>query len=150
MWLGLVFFLMAADFPPHDDPLGLVFGSLGFGLTFGLAFQSVVAFVVRTLQARQPLADGPPNLAAPSALVLLLGTFLGALAAAAATWTVLARFQNPWRQGVLAMVAAFGSLVLALVAMPVDRVFGRAGLLVLALGAGFTSWLIFRRLRVPS
>jgi hypothetical protein len=47
----------------------------------------------------------------------------------------------------LAMVTAFGSLVLALVAMPVDRLIGRPGLLGLALLAGLASLLIRRRIQ---
>jgi hypothetical protein len=137
-----------AKWSAEEDPLGLVFGALGFGLTLGLALQSLVGFVVRTMQQGQP----PPSVEAPdlvsaSALVLLGGTLFASLAAALATWTVLVRLNNPFRQGMLAMVAAFGSLVLALVAMPVDRLVGRPGLLALALIAGLTSLLIHRRLR---
>ena len=138
---------MAPAWSPDDDPFGLVFGSLGFGLTLGLALQSLVALVVRTIQLSNPVSLGPPDLASPPALLLLFGTLLGSLIAAAATWSALARLQNPFRQGMLAMVTAFGSLVLALVAMPIDRWIGRPGLLALALLAGLTSFLIGRRLR---
>ena len=137
-----------ATWSAEEDPLGLVFGALGFGLTLGLALQSLTGFVVRTLQQGQPPpATEAPDLVSTSALVLLGGTLFASLVAAMATWSVLARLNNPFRQGMLAMVTAFGSLVLALVAMPVDRLVGRPGLLALALIAGLTSLLIRRRLR---
>ena len=138
-----------APWSVEEDPLGLVFGALGFGLTLGLALQSLTGFVVRTLQQGQPTPPSPeaPDLVSTAALVLLGGTLLASLLAAMATWSVLARLNNPFRQGMLAMVAAFGSLVLALVAMPVDRLVGRPGLLGLSLIAGLASGLIHRRLR---
>jgi hypothetical protein len=130
----------------EEDPLGLVFGGLAFGLTLGLALQSLVGFVVRTLQQGQP-ASATPDLASTPAVVLLAGTLGASLAAAAATWSVLTPLHNPFRQGMLAMVTAFGSLVMALVAMPVDRLIGRPGLLGLALLAGLASLLIRRRIQ---
>lgn len=138
-----------ATWSAEEDPLGLVFGALGFGLTLGLALQSLVGFVVRTMQQGQmpqPSSEAPDLVSSP-ALVLLGGTLFASLAAALATWSVLTRLHNPFRQGMLAMVVAFGSLVLALVAMPVDRLVGRPGLLGLALIAGLASLLIHRRLR---
>jgi hypothetical protein len=134
----------------HEDPLGVVFGGLGLGLTLGLALQSLVAFAVRSVQLAQPVAPGPPDFATPAALILLGGTLAASLAAAAATWMALAPLQNPYRQGMLALVAAFGALALALVAMPVDRLLGRLGLLGLALFAGATAFFIRRRMRALS
>ena len=51
----------------HEDPLGVVFGGLGLGLTLGLALQSLVAFAVRSVQLAQPVAPGPPDFATPAA-----------------------------------------------------------------------------------
>ena len=131
----------------EEDPLGLVFGALGFGLTLGLALQSLVGFAVRSLQVGQPPAPGTPDLVSTPAMVLLIGTLTSSLVAVAATWRCLAPLKNPFRQGMLSIVTAFGSLALALVAMPVDRLAGRPGLLLLALAAGATSYLINRRLQ---
>lgn len=131
----------------EDDPLGLVFGGLALGLSLGLMLQSLVGFTVRTLQLSEPPAAEVPDLASTPALVLLFGTLAASLMAAAATWRALVKLRNPFRQGMLAMVTAFGSLALALVAMPVDRMVGRPGLLGLALIAGVACLLIYRRLR---
>lgn len=118
------------------DHLGLALGGLGFGIAVGAGTQAVVTLAVRTLQAKGggPIspAGAPPDLGSAAALVLLLGTLAGLFAAAIATWTLLAPLRNPWRQGMLGMVAAFGSFVLSLLAIPLDRWLGRPGLLGLA------------------
>jgi len=131
---------------PPDDPFGIVFGGLGAGLGAGLGFQALAAFAVRTLQAGAPAAQAL-DLGSGPAMVLLTGAFVAALAAGATAWRVLSPLGNPWRQGVLALVATFGSFVLALVAMPVDRLLGRPGLLLLA-GLSFAvAWLVSGRAR---
>ncbi len=130
----------------EEDPIGILFGGLGFGTALGTALQGLVTWLVRTLQTGQP-ASASPDLAGAPAMVLLVGTMGAAVIAALATWRVLAPLRNPWRQGMLSIVVAFGSFVVSLLAIPLDRAFGRAGLAVLILGAGLAAFLTWRRLR---
>lgn len=129
-----------------EDPLGLVLGGLLFGLVLGLALQALVGFAVRTAQASAPPASGL-DLASTPARILLLGTASAAIAAGVATWTIASPLRHPWRQGMLSIIAAFGSFALALVTQPVDRLLGRPGLLGVAVVAGAVTLLLARRLR---
>jgi hypothetical protein len=130
------------------DPLGLALGGLGFGTAMGVGIQAVATWVVRALQAGEPnpSAEAVPQLDSPPAAVLFLGTLLGVLTAAVVTWTALAPLRNPWRQGMLGLVAAFASFALSLVAIPLDHWLGRPGILGLALLAFGAATLIGRRL----
>jgi hypothetical protein len=129
---------------PAPDPVGLVLGSLGFGTSLGLAVQALVTWTVRALQGGTPVV--PPSLSSGPALVLLLGTLGGIAAAGGATWIMLNPIRNPWRQAMLAMIAGLGSFVVSLVTIPIDRRFGRTGLLFLAVLAGIACFRIGRRL----
>lgn len=131
---------------PAEDPLGLVLGGLGFGLLLGLALQSLVGFAVRTAQASSPPAGGL-DLASVPARILLIGTALAAVTAGVATWSIVSPLRHPWRQGMLSILAGFGSFALALVTQPIDRLLGRPGLLGLALLAGIGTLALARRLR---
>ncbi len=132
----------------RDDPpdlVGLVLGSLGLGTLLGVAVQALVTWTVRGLQGSGVSPSTPPSLSSTPALVLLLGTLGGILAAAIATWTLLAPIRNPWRQAMLAMIAGLGSFVVSFLAVPIDRRFGRPGLLILALLAAVLGLLLARR-----
>jgi type IV secretory pathway TrbD component len=132
---------MDAATDPAPDTVGLVLGALGFGVLFGLGIQALVTWMVRGM----PQVD-PPSLTSGRALVLLLGTFGGILLAGLVTWRRLAPIANPWRQTMLAMIAGLGSFVVSLVTIPIDRGFGRPGLLGLAaLAAAGCGWLVWRR-----
>ncbi|MDH5316374.1 MAG: hypothetical protein OEW44_07825, partial [Gemmatimonadota bacterium] len=60
-------------------------------------------------------------------------------------WRVLAPVGSTYRQGGLAMVSAFATLVVSLTAAPVDMAFGRMGLVVLSACCGLLAWLFWRR-----
>ena len=134
----------AAD--THEDPFGLVLGGLGYGLLLGLALQSVVGFAVRTAQVSAPPASGL-DLASLPARILLVGTAVAAVAAGMATWRMVSPLRHPWRQGMLSIIAGFGSFALALVTQPIDRLLGRPGLIGLAVIAGGLAIWLARRLR---
>ncbi len=135
---------------PTEDHVGLAFGALAFSLVFGLGLNAIVALVVRTLQSRAAPAGGL-ELGAPPAVVLLAGTFLACFAAAIAAWLIMTPIRNAYRQGMLAMVAFFGSFVVSMVTMPVDRLLGRGGLIGLAAVAMVAALLVGRRIgRAPS
>jgi hypothetical protein len=129
-----------------EDPFGLVLGGIAFGLVLGLALQALVGFAVRTAQASAPPAGGLDLNSLP-ARILLVGTAVAALGAGMATWRVVSPLRHPWRQGMVAILAGFGSFALAVVTLPVDRLLGRPGLIGLALLAGFAAAWLARRLR---
>ena len=139
---------------PGGDILGLILGALAFGVSLGVGLLSLVTWLIRTLQASD-LALAQPERGFTSRLLpfIILGT-LGAMAAAGtATWNLLSPVDNPWRKAMLGVIAGAGSFVVALVTWPVDRSFGRPGLLGLAAVAGFGCVLIGRRLsraRMPA
>lgn len=124
-----------------SDAVGLALRGLGLGILVGITGNAVVGFVVRTLQARaQPAAA--LDLGRPEALVLFLGTLLACAAGAGATALVLRRLGNPYRQGMFALTAFFGSLVASMIlTMVAERTAGRPGLAVLAaLGVAGAGW----------
>ena len=129
-----------------EDPFGLVLGGLAFGLLLGLGLQSVVGFAVRTAQVGAQPAGGLDLTSLP-ARILLVGTAVAAVAAGTATWSVVSPLRHPWRQGMLSIIAGFGSFALALVTQPIDRLFGRPGLIALAIIAGLGALWLARRLR---
>jgi hypothetical protein len=132
---------------PDADPdyVGLAFGALAMSAALGLALNAAVGFVVRTLQTAEQAAQRL-DIGAPTAVVLFAGTFLACFAAAIATWRVMAPVRNTFRQGMLAMVSFFASFVLSVVTMPVDRAFGRTGLVLLSLSALTLAIVLNRRI----
>ncbi|HEV8355361.1 MAG TPA: hypothetical protein VGQ17_01180 [Gemmatimonadales bacterium] len=128
------------------DPLGLVAGALAFGVTLGVGLLALVTWVVRALQAGGFAATDPHRGLTPGLLPLLIAGTLGAmLAAGRATWTLLAPIANPWRRAMLGIIAGAASFVVALVTWPVDRAFGRSGLLALAALAALLCLALGRR-----
>lgn len=126
---------------PTEDHVGLAFRALGFSVLLGTGLAAVVSITVRSLPSGVT-AEGGVDIASPPALVLLLGTGLALLAAAIATWRLLAPTRSPYRQGGLALVSAFGTMLVSLVTIPVDQALGRAGLAGVALLAfGGCLWI---------
>lgn len=133
---------------PTEDYVGLAFAGLAVGISTGTGLAALAGFVVRTLQGSAPPATSL-DLSAPPATALFLGTLIAIFAAAVVTWRILAPARSPYRQGTLAMVSAFATIVVSLVTMPVDRAFGRAGLIVLAAVALGLAVLLHRRYARP-
>jgi hypothetical protein len=101
----------------------------------------LVGFAVRTLQLRQAAA-AELDLGASPAIVYLFGTLFACLAAALATWRLMAPVQNTYRQGMFALVAVFATFVCSGSAVLADVAFGRVGLLgLVALAALICLWL---------
>jgi len=130
--------------PPASDPVSLVFRALPIGIAVGVGCQAMVTWTVRTLQLGAP-ATPAASLGSAPAVVLLAGTLAGIVLAGAACWRVLSPIGNPWRQTMLSLIAGLGSFALSLVTLPIDRRFGRSGLLVLAAGCGLIVLLLVRR-----
>lgn len=132
--------------PVDPDHLGLALRSVAAGTMAGLGLVSAVLWLVRTLQTTgvAPQDPGPADLVAN---LVLLGWFGGAAAGGVAAWTLMAPIPSTYRRGGLAMVAGFGTLLLALVTAPVDKLLGPAGLLGLVALAALAFMVIVRRRR---
>jgi hypothetical protein len=130
--------------PPAPDPVSLVFRALPFGMAVGVGCQALVTWTVRTVQLGAPAAPAT-SLGSTPAVVLLVGTLAGIVLAGVACWRVLSPIGNPWRQTMLSLIAGLGSFALSLVTLPIDRRFGRPGLLLLAGICGLIALLLVRR-----
>jgi hypothetical protein len=129
------------------DILALILGALAFGISLGVGLLSLVTWLIRTLQASDlTLAQPQRGFTARLLPVIILGTLGAIVAAGTATWSLLSPIDNPWRKAMLSVIAGAGSFVVALVTWPVDRSFGRPGLLALAGLAALGCLLIGRRL----
>ena len=128
---------------PHRDFVPLAIAGMGFGVAVGTTVITGALWLLRTIQAATPAADTLDLGSAPAA-VLFGGTVGGMVAAAAGTWHALRPVASTWRQGGLAMVAAFASLVVSVLAVPVDTWLGRWGVLGLALIGGALAWRLAR------
>jgi hypothetical protein len=129
---------------PERDYVPLAFNGMAFGILVGTGVISAFLWAVRSLQAGAPPSD-TPDLSSPAAILLLIGTPVGMLAAAVLTWRALGPVGSTYRQGGLAMVSAFATLVVSLLAAPLDMAFGRVGLLGLLAACGLLAWLFWRR-----
>lgn len=132
---------------PTTDHVGLAFAGLAAGVSSGTALTTGTLWAVRSiLIGSAPAAT--PNLNSPAANLLLLGTFGGVLLAAVVTWRLLSPVGSTYRQGGLSMVSGFATFVVSMVALPVDVLVGRWGLLGLSAVFGFLALRFARRARV--
>ena len=129
--------------PAAPEQVGLALRALAAGALAGLGAVSTVMWLVRTLQVSgaAPLAPGPSDMIAN---LVLLGWLGGALFGAAVSWSIMAPIASTYRRGGFAMVAGFGTLLLAFVTAPVDSLFGRCGLLGLTGLAALIVVLVLR------
>jgi hypothetical protein len=79
--------------------------------------------------------------------VLIGGTLTGILVAAFTAWHLLAPIGSSYRRGALAMVCAFATVLLMLVCIPLNQLFGRLGLLILLSLCGIAAIILARRAR---
>lgn len=135
-----------SDAPGISDPLGLIAAAVPAGILAGTLTVTAAVFFVTILRERAPAALAADAAASPALYVLLGGTFLGVLVAAATTWAALAPVQNPYRRVMFATVSAFATVVTMLVTTPVHAFLGRPGLAALALLCVVGLALLLRRL----
>lgn len=79
--------------------------------------------------------------------LLATGTLGGLAAAAAAAWRLLAPLGSDFRRGSFAIVSAFATVVLMLLALPIHGLLGRAGLLGLAALSALGCLVLWYRIR---
>lgn len=131
---------------PDKDYVGLAAAGMACGISWGTAVICTALWAVRSLQVGAPAAT-TPDLSSPAANLLLTGTVGGLLLAGIITWRWLTPVGSTYRQGGLSVVAAFATLVVSMLAMPVDGLLGRWGLLGLAVLFAAAGWRMARRAR---
>jgi hypothetical protein len=138
--------LSATGEPTAPDHLGLAVRALLTGVAAGVGAVSAVMWLIRTLQlsGTAPLAPRPSDTVAN---LVLLGWLGGAVLGAVAAWGMMTPIASDYRRGGLAMVAGFGTLLLAFLTAPVDSLFGRWGLLGLTGLSALLCLLLLRRAR---
>ena len=109
---------------PTTDPVGTAVGSIGAGATSGAVLMTGGVFVLRLMQAGDPASVSPDV----GGAILSVAVSTGLLAAVAVAWLRSRSIDDVWRRGVTAAVAVFGTVILSVLAAPVDSVAGTAGL----------------------
>jgi hypothetical protein len=103
-----------------------------------LALYGVQALLAGAAPSESPVTRGP----AP--LLLFTGTLAGLCVAAGVTWTRLRPVDSYYRRGGLAIVAAFATFVMAVLAAPLHHFLGAWALLALGAIAGTAGLLLLR------
>jgi hypothetical protein len=111
-------------------------------VSFGLLVITTTVLGVDALRAR----GEPGNLDLTFSL-LAVGTLSGILLASFSAWRLLAPLESAYRRGGLSIVAGFTTVLLMLICIPVDQLFGRPGLLGLMILFCVTGWTLSRSLR---
>ena len=94
----------------------------------GTAVALFVLWGVRALVAGAAPSDGPVG-SGPALVLLLGGTLVALLSSAATAWACLAPIYSYYRRGGLALVCAFATFVMAVLAAPLHHYFGQGALL---------------------
>ncbi|MEO8294370.1 MAG: hypothetical protein ABI613_02565 [Gemmatimonadota bacterium] len=118
---------------PHD-PIPLAISSVALSVLLGTAIMSIFLLVNRSMVRGLP-ANGAPDVNQPAANLLLVGAFATLILPALATWNLLAPLNSAYRRGGLAMVSAFGAILVSLLSMPLNELAGVWGLVGLLAGA---------------
>jgi len=132
-----------------EDRVGLAFLAMAISVSIGIGLVTVALWVVSTLLADMPAGDTPIIDGAPF-YVLVGGTMLGVAAAGLINWMLLAPVRSTYRRGGLSLVSAFATAAGMLVAMPINQLAGRSGLVGLVVVSGLVALLLSRRLSSAS
>jgi hypothetical protein len=126
------------------DPVSLAVTALGAGLSAGAA---LIGVTVAALDAVRP----PPGTANPAVggpvYLLAAGTLGGLVLAGVVAWRLLSPLDSTYRRGALALVSAFGTVLVMQVYPLLDSLFGTPALLVAAALAALVALLLARRAR---
>jgi hypothetical protein len=102
-----------------------------------------VLWGVRVLVAGGEPSDGPVS-SGPALVLLLGGTLLALLASAGIAWACLTPIDSYYRRGGLALVCAFATFVMSVLAAPLHHFFGQGALLGVGAGALAGGLLLLR------
>jgi len=109
----------------------------------GTAIVALTLYGVQALMAGAPASD-VPVVSGPAPLLLLSGTLAALGVSAAVTWHRLRPVDSYYRRGGLALVSAFGTFVMAVLATPLHHFFGPEALLAVAAGTGGVGFVLLR------
>ena len=128
---------------PVKDPLAVGLGSLGGGVGFGGACLTAAQIVAAVLRGQLE----PGGYRDAAAYPLLAGLILAIGVGGASGWYRSSALDNLWQRGVIAVLAAVGSLLAGFLAAPLERFFGIVGLVVwllisIVFGILCTRWAI--------
>ncbi|MBE0592407.1 MAG: hypothetical protein IH616_08410 [Gemmatimonadales bacterium] len=121
-----------------SDPVGTAVASIGAGATSGAVLMTAGVFLLRLLQSGDPSSVSPDF----GGAILSTAVSTGLLVAVAVAWLRSRRIDDVWRRGVTAAVAVFGTVILSVLAAPIDSVAGTRGLgayLAVLVGAAIAS-----------
>ena len=108
----------------------------------GTAAVLFVLWGVRVLVAGAAPSDGPVT--GPALVLLLGGTLLALFASAGTAWACLSPIDSYYRRGGLALVCAFATFVMSVLAAPLHHFFGQGALLGVGAGALAGGLLLLR------
>ena len=124
------------------DPLGLVASALAAAVSLGLLVISGTVFAVDALRANGNAASLDLRF-----YLLVGGTLLGVFGAALVSWRLLAPISSVYRRGGLSIVSGFATVLMMLVCIPINQLFGRSGLLFLLAASGGLAFTLSRQAR---
>jgi hypothetical protein len=123
-------------------PLGFIAMAILCAVASGLLVITTTVLAVDALRA----SSGADNLDVTFSL-LVIGTLSGILVASFSTWRLLAPLESTYRRGGFSIVAGFATVLLMLICIPVNQLFGRPGLVLLLISFGVAAWALSRTLR---
>ncbi len=127
-----------------DDLIGLAIRSVALAVAAGTALVALTLWGVQRLLAAAPTSD-LPVVNGPAPVLLLLGTVGALCLSSGLAWHRLAPIDSYYRRGGLSILSAFGTFLMAVLAVPLHYFVGAVGLLALALAAGAAAAVLARR-----
>ncbi len=103
-------------------------------ILLGTAVAMFVLWGVRALVASAAPSDGPVG-SGPALVLLLGGTLVALLTSAGTAWACLTPIDSYYRRGGLALVSAFATFVMSVLAAPLHHFLGQDALLGVGAGA---------------
>jgi hypothetical protein len=123
-------------------PIGFLAAAVSSAVSIGLLVITATVLWVDALRTK----SGPADLDL-SFYLLVGGTLLGILLAAYVAWRLLSPIGSAYRRGGLSIVCSFATVLLMLICIPVNQLFGRIGLFVLLGSCGVLATVLARRAR---
>jgi fructose-specific phosphotransferase system IIC component len=131
---------MTATAPTPAGAARAVFGGAALGSG------AVALVLVRVTDLRRAASPTDPPAAGPAVDLLLFGLLGAVVLASLATWLRSDPAQTLLRRAAMAMTAGLGVVLAAMLAVPLNEVAGRTGLLTFAaLALPSALWLLLRR-----
>ena len=125
-----------------SGPIGFLAAAVSSAVSIGLLVITATVLWVDALRTN----SGPHDLDL-SFYLLVGGTLLGILLAAYVAWRLLSPIGSAYRRGGLSIVCSFATVLLMLICIPVNQLFGRIGLFVLLGFCGVLATVLARRAR---